>query len=248
VSNATQSLDDITIEVEAERGGAAIGRVIATGPNATALAGKRVLVGPIDPCGECDVCRRGGTAVCPKLRTRTSPLASPAMAAARWAIVLGEEGGVDLPATGVSAGAEIAIAYTLYARTGVASREPVVVVGASPVATALVQVLAAKGIDAAIAVGGGAVDDTRAKVAAKFAEQGLGTKPWRVIATTSADLGLAAALCGPRSTLTVLSHLDSPALPADLVAREVSVIPVAGPHPDLYIEAIALVMQGSVSV
>jgi 6-hydroxycyclohex-1-ene-1-carbonyl-CoA dehydrogenase len=238
--------DEIAIDVEAERGGAAIGRVFATGPNATALAGKRVLIGSIDPCGECDVCRRGGTAVCPRLRRRTSPLGPRATAAARWAIVLGEDGGVDLPASGVSAGADVAIAYTLYARTGIGPREPTVVVGASAVATALVQVLSAKGIDAAHVSGTTPLEDLRAEVTAKFAEQGLGAKPWRVIATTAADAGLAAALCGARSTLTVLSHPDSPAHPADLVAREVAVIPVAGPHPDLYVEAIALVMQGSV--
>ncbi len=232
--------DDVAIEIEGTNGAAAIGRVIDAGTRAKSLVGKRVLAGPIDPCGECDVCRRGGAAVCPTGRRRSAPLASPVIAGARWLVTLGEPGGVDVPSPGgaVVAG-DLAIAYTLYARTGVGPRDPVVVVGTSAIARHLVQVLRAKGITPA-------TSDNADEIRAGFAEQGFGQKPWRVIATSTDAVARAAELCGPRSTLTVLAPV--PSLPGELVAREVTVIAVAGAHPDLVTEIAALVMKGDLSI
>ncbi|MGE0401604.1 MAG: alcohol dehydrogenase catalytic domain-containing protein [Kofleriaceae bacterium] len=232
--------DDVAIELEGTNGAAAIGRVIDAGTRAKHLVGKRVLASAIDPCGECDVCRRGGAAVCPSARRRTAPLASPVIAAARWLVTLGEPGGVDLPSpAGAVVAGDLALAYTLYARTGVGPRDPVVVVGDSPIARHLAAVLRAKGITPATA---GTPDEIRAG----FAEQGLGQKPWRVIATDADATAPAAALCGPRSTLTVLAPI--PALPGDLAAREVTVIAVAGAHPDLLTEIVASVMKGELPI
>jgi 6-hydroxycyclohex-1-ene-1-carbonyl-CoA dehydrogenase len=234
--------DDVAIEIEGHDGAAAIGRVIDAGSRAKGFVGKRVLAGPIDPCGECEVCRRGGAAVCPSARRRSAPLASPVIAAARWIVVLGEPDGIDLPAPGgaVVAG-DLAIAYTLYARTGIGPRDPVVVVGESAIAKHLVAVLRAKGIAPAIS---GTQD--AAELRAAFVEQGLGHKPLRVIAASADAVTRAAALCGPRSTLTVLAPIAE--LPGDLAAREVTVIPVAGAHPDLVTEIAALVMKGDLSI
>ncbi len=232
--------DDVAIEVEGANGAAAIGRVIEAGARAMHLVGKRVLAGPIDPCGECDVCRRGGAAVCPAARHRTAPLASRVIAAARWLVTLGEPGGIDLPSpAGAVVAGELAIAYTLYARTGIGSRDPVVVVGDSPIANHLVAVLRAKGI---------APETTTdaAQIRARFTELGFGQRPWRVIATTADAVAQAAAMCGPRSTLTVLAPV--PTLPGDLASREVTVITVAGAHPDLVTEIAALVMKGELPI
>jgi 6-hydroxycyclohex-1-ene-1-carbonyl-CoA dehydrogenase len=232
--------DDVAIEIEGTNGGAAIGRVIDAGTRAKQLLGKRVLAGPIDPCGECDVCRRGGAAVCPSGRRRTAPLQSPVIAAARWLVTLGEPGGIDVPSpAGAVVAGDLAIAYTLYARTGIGPRDPVVVVGDSPIARHLVAVLRAKGITPQTAEGAEAIR-------AGFAEQGFGQRPWRVIATGPDAIGPAAALCGPRSTLTILAPV--PSIPGDLAAREVTVIPVAGAHPDLVTEIAALVMKGELQL
>jgi threonine dehydrogenase-like Zn-dependent dehydrogenase len=241
VSTAEPALadDDVAIELEGTNGAAAIGRVIATGVRAQSLAGKRVLVGPFDPCGECDVCRRGGAAVCPTARRRTAPLTSPIVAAARWVIALGEPDGIDVPSpAGAVVAGDLALAYTLYARTGVGPRDPVVVVGDSPIAGYLRAVLRAKGITP----GEGSPDEIRAA----FQAQGFGQRPWRVIATSPASVALAVELCGPRSTLTVLAPI--PSLPGILADREVSVIPVAGAHPDLVVEICALVMKGELQI
>lgn len=261
--------DDVEIEVEGAQGAAAIGRVAAAGARATALLGHRVLVGPIDPCGECEICRRGGAAVCPRARRRDAAGAAAGriVAAARWVVPLGDELALASPAGAAVAG-DVAVAYTLYARTGIGPREPTVVVGASPVARFLVEILRAKGASpvvvadpahaawaAWLAARGAAVaraaasatdDEVRAAVAAELAAQGAGSRPWRVIAASPEAAPRAAALAGPRATLTLLAPV--PELPGDLVAREVTVIGVAGAHPDLVVEAAAMCVKREIDL
>jgi len=85
-------------------------------------------------------------------------------------------------------------------------------------------------------------------VTSAIAAQGLGARPWRVIATTASALAQAAALAGPRATLTAYVDGAAPALPADVLAREVTVIGVAGPHPDLIVEAAAMCVKGEIDL
>lgn len=258
--------DDILLELEAVcPPTSAIGTVAAAGERATVLLGKRVLVGPIDPCGECEVCRRGGGPVCPLAQRRTFDASTRRITAgARWVVALDD--GLALPAPGGAAVAgPIALAYTIYARTGIGPREPVVIAGASPVARFLIEVLRAKGIAPAVVVdpahgawaewllGKGvtvarttSVADARATCIAAFDAEGLGGRPWRVIAVTEDAAPLAAALAGPRATLTVVSPVG--ALPGDLAAREVTVIGVAGAHPDLVVEVAAMCVKGEIDL
>lgn len=256
--------DDVRIELEAtSEPGAGIGRVTDAGERAAVLRGKRVLVGPIDPCGECEVCRRGGAPVCPLARRRETTAEHTITAMARWVVALGD--GLELPAAGAAVPGAIALAYTLYARTGIGPREPVVITGASPVARFLVEILLAKGATIAVVVDPDATawadwllgkgvaiartaqaDDARATCIAAFGAHGLGGKPWRVIATTGETLALGAALAGPRATLTVLAPIA--ALPGDLAAREVTVITVAAAHPDLVVEVAAMCVKGDIDL
>ena len=254
----------IGIAVEAmQPGGAAVGLVDEAAEGAAALLGKRVLVPALDPCGQCEVCRRGGAAVCPLAKRHD--VAGPRLrVASRWVVALG--GGLDLPVPAAAAVAgDVATAYTLYARTGLSSREPAVIVGADPIARFLVEILRAKGITPTV-VGGGddawrswllargaaAVPDdsahVRDAVTAAVAAQGLGARPWRVIATSASALPAAAALAGPRATLTVYADAACPALPGDVLAREVTVIGVAGPHPDLIVEAAAMCVKREIDL
>ena len=255
--------DDVTIELEASQGTAGVGLVVETGERSAVLLGKRVLVGPIDPCGECEICRRGGATVCPLARRR-SELGARVVATGRWVVALGDGLELPLPAAAAVAG-DVAIAYTLYARTGLSPREPVVIAGSSPVTRFLVEILTAKGITPAVIADpalaawadwllakGVAVarttseTDARATITAAFAAQGLGAKPWRVIATTGDAAPLAAALAGPRATLTLLGPIA--AVPGDVIAREVTVIGVAGAHPDLVVEAAAMCVKGELDL
>jgi threonine dehydrogenase-like Zn-dependent dehydrogenase len=264
VSEAGLGDDDVRIELEAvSEPGAGIGRVTEAGERAAVLVGKRVLVGPIDPCGECEVCRRGGGSVCPLARRRTTTSERIITAAARWVVALGD--GLELPPAGAAVPGAVALAYTLYARTGVAPREPVVITGASPVTRFLVEILLAKGATIAVVADphpeawadwllakGVTIartaqsDDARGTCIAAFSAHGLGGKPWRVIATTADGVAMAAALAGPRATLTVLAPIA--ALPGDLAEREVTVITVAGAHPDLVVEVAAMCVKGDIDL
>ncbi|MEO6772820.1 MAG: hypothetical protein ABI467_07320, partial [Kofleriaceae bacterium] len=83
-------------------------------------------------------------------------------------------------------------------------------------------------------------------VAAATATLGLGERPLRVIATTRAGLAAAAELAGPRATLTVLAPAGE--LPGGLLAREVTIVGVAGAHPDLVTEAAAMCAKGEIDL
>ena len=253
----------VGIAVEAAQpSGALVGRVDDASEGSAVLLGKRVLVGPIDPCGQCDVCRRGGAAVCP-LAKRRDGVTARVRVASRWVVALGDGLELPVPAAAAVAG-DVTTAYTLYARTGLGPREPVVIAGGNAVTRFLVEILRAKGITPTVIVehgdtwrdwllgkGAAAVaNDARVadSVNAAIAAQGLGTRPLRVIATDASSLALAAQLCGPRATLTVLAGAIAPALPGDVLAREVTVIGVAGPHPDLIVEAAAMCVKNEIDL
>ena len=247
--------DDVAVELDAVQIGiaAGVGRIVIAGEPAVA----RVLVGPIDPCGECDVCRRGGAAVCPQARRRDS-LGPSAIAARRWLVELGDGLELPMPAAAAVAG-DVALAYTLYARTGVAPREPVVVVGGTPIGRFLIEVLLAKGIaPAALAIAGPWADWLRGKGVAvavdraglhdAFSAHGISGKPWRVLCTDPAAAPIAIELAGPRATLTVLATGALEPMSASALAREVTILGVAGAHPDLVVEAAALCAKGEIDV
>jgi 6-hydroxycyclohex-1-ene-1-carbonyl-CoA dehydrogenase len=236
---------------------AGVGRVVAAGARAGELLDRRVLIGPIDPCGECDVCRRGGAAVCPRARRRDH-VAARAIAAGRWLVALGD--GLDLPVPAAAAVAgDVALAYTLYARTGAGPREPVIVVGPSPVARFLVEILLAKGV-APIAVAepgpwhdwlrarGVATARDRASLDEALHAQSLGTRPWRLICGDAAAIPTATELAGPRATLTLLATTEPLAIGGGVLAREVTIIGVAGAHPDLVVEAAAMCAKGEIDL
>jgi 6-hydroxycyclohex-1-ene-1-carbonyl-CoA dehydrogenase len=263
VSRQESEPELVGIAVEAvQPGGAAVGIVDDVTSGASILLGKRVLVGPLDPCGQCEVCRRGGAAVCPYAKRRESA-PRRLRVASRWVVALGDGLELPLPAAAAVAG-DVATAYTLYARTGLAAREPVVVLGSNPVARFLVEILRAKGITPTIvaaegdrdwrdwllgkgaAVVGSGEPALHAAVALAITAQGLGNRPWRVIATEPGVVATAAELSGPRATLTVLG--SSPPLPGELIAREVTIIGVAGPHPDLVVEAAAMCVKGELDL
>jgi 6-hydroxycyclohex-1-ene-1-carbonyl-CoA dehydrogenase len=251
--------DEVEVELDAVQAGlaAGVGRVALAGARARGLVDRRVLIGPIDPCGECDVCRRGGAAVCPLARRRDE-LGARATCAGRWVVPLDD--GLTLPAPAAAAVAgDVALAYTLYARTGVGPREPVVVVGASPVARFLIEILLAKGIaPTAVAAPGPWADwllgkgvvaaPDRASLTTALAAQSFGTKPWRVICGAPAAIPDAVELAGPRATLTLLATAALHALSGEVLAREVTILGVAGAHPDLVVEAAAMCVKGEIDL
>jgi len=251
--------DEVLVELDAVQAGiaAGVGRVASAGERAQGLADRRVLVGPIDPCGECDVCRRGGAAVCPLARRR-GELGTSVVCAGRWVVPLDDGLELPVPAAAAVAG-DVVLAYTLYARTGLGPREPVVVVGGSPISRFLIEILLAKGITpTAVAAPGPWADwlvgkhvvvaQDRATLSAALTAQSLGTKPWRVICGTPAALPEAVELAGPRSTLTLLASTAPQPISGEVIAREVTIIGVAGAHPDLAVEAAAMCVKGEIDL
>lgn len=248
----------------AQPSGAAVGLVDDATQGSAILLGKHVLVPPLDPCGQCEVCRRGGATVC-AFAKRRDPSAKRIRVTSRWVVALDQ--GLDLPAPAAAAvPGDVTTAYTLYARTGLGPREPVVVVGTNAVSRFLVEILRGKNITPTVVVGRDAPADWRdwllgkgaavvedstdlaAAIGAAIAAQGTGNRPWRVIATEAAVIATAASLVGARATLTVLADGAVPALPGDMLAREVTIIGVAGPHPDLVVEAAALCVKGEIDL
>ena len=257
------ALEEVGIQVlAAQPSGACVGVVDDASEGSAVLLGKRVLVPAFDPCGQCDVCRRGGAAVCPLGKRRA--VGKRIRASSRWVVALGDGLELAVPAAAAVAG-DVATAYTLYARTGLGPREPAIVVGATAIARFLVEILIAKSITPTVVADpahaawcawlrdkgvhvAAADGDVRAAVAEVQAAQGQGARPWRILAT--ADVALAASLAGPRASLTVLAPpgVALPALPGELLAREVTAIGVAGPHPDLIVEAAAMCARGEIDL
>lgn len=258
-ADPTDNVELVGIRVEAAQPtGATVGIIDEADERSTALRGRRVIVGPFDACGQCEVCRRGGAPVC-ALAVHRTQIVPRLRVAARWVVALGDGLELPLPAAAAVAG-DVTTAYTLYARTGIGPREPAVVLGASAVTRFLVEILLAKAITPTVVVDrddawsawlrskGAAValgDDVHAAVTAAVAAQGVGARPWRILVTDGAD-DRGALLAGPRATLTVLAPAS--ALPGSLIAREVTVIGVAGPHPDLVVEAAALCAKGDIDL
>jgi D-arabinose 1-dehydrogenase-like Zn-dependent alcohol dehydrogenase len=266
VSAQSDQLEVVGIEVlAAQADGAAVGIVDDATEGSAVLLGKRVLVPAFEACGQCDVCRRGGAAVCPA-GTKRGHAGKRMRASTRWLVALAE--GLDLPVPAAAAVAgDVTCAYTLYARTGLSAREPVVIAGDNAVTRFLVEILRAKGITPVVAVHREAPDSWRdwllakgaaavsggdaslaAAVTATIAAQGQGQKPLRLIVTEASALPVAASLAGPRSTLTVLARGELAALSPALLAREVTMLGVAGPHPDLIVEAAAMCVKGEIDL
>lgn len=245
--------DDVLIEVEGcalgspelaalradpgERtpGGAVVGSITRAGENARHAIGARVVVGPEQPCGECDICRRGGAVCCPRGRilgrTIDGGMASHIVARARWLCRIDGELAIPGPAACL-VGRELAWAYAMFARAGVAPGEPVVIVdsGANDiVARFLVQVAIFRGVRPMVVIanendelagwlrardatpiGIPASSDLHAArdaVIQAADSAGFGQRPWTIFETSALhhQRRLAHSLVGPAATLVLFA-------------------------------------------
>jgi hypothetical protein len=69
-----------------------------------------------------------------------------------------------------------------------------------------------------------------------------------VICGDPAAATAAVALAGPRATLTLLAAQVPPDVIGDALAREVTLIGVAGAHPDLVVEAAAMCVKREIDL
>ncbi|HKA87440.1 MAG TPA: alcohol dehydrogenase catalytic domain-containing protein [Haliangiales bacterium] len=235
-------------------GAAAVGRVVRAGDAARHLLHKRVVAGPTLACGDCDLCRRGRVATCPHARRYgvdvDGAFASHLVAPARWVLAL--DGPFDGLFPGPAAAAlarEAPLAYEMLARAGVAPGETTIWLGDSPTAS----------LGAAVARAAGAVGLTLSPEEEELSPQALraaiaaraGAPPWRAFDTSGGSLGRrrALALAAPGGTLVALAPGDlAPIGVDDALAAEVTIVGVAGPHPDLYPEVAALAARGDIDL
>jgi D-arabinose 1-dehydrogenase-like Zn-dependent alcohol dehydrogenase len=240
-------------------GGAAVGRVVATGEGAAHLAGSRVLVGPLDPCGECERCRRGLPFACADGRTlgRTAPgaLAGEIEVGARWVTELAGGLTVDGPLAALLA-REAADAYALHARAGLAAGEPAVVLGRGPVACLLTQIASARGARVVAASAG--EPHSVERVLAHLAEHAGGGRPVKILAAAGGavdddELGLALRLARPGALIASLARAPRP---TDATAGDIAALLAGGgalvgmpaAHPDLVPEVAALAVKGELDL
>lgn len=248
----------------------AAGNVVAAGTRAEALRARDVLLTGAVPCGECDVCRRGGATVCPA--SAALPLvADRARAHQRWCTTLDEH--LRAPslrgASGALAAGPGALAYTMYARANIAPRDATIVVGDDVVARLLVDVLVAKGAPPIVvhatatpgdvAVRARSLDlptvpalELAAALPAALVRADAGARPRRLLVTDDAALpaGTLRALLSPLCTLVTASatpRLDEATLAA-LAAADATVRCVRWPHPDLVLEVAALAQRGELDL
>jgi 6-hydroxycyclohex-1-ene-1-carbonyl-CoA dehydrogenase len=226
-------------------GGSAVGRVVAAGAEAQAMLGMRAIIGPHVPCGDCELCRRGGAVVCPMGArlgvTARGALAERVTMPSRW--VVGFGGDLDVPGPAAALlGGDAALAYAMYARAGVGPRDATIVLGDGPVARFLVEILAAKNAAPVVVVRSNAPDgwgtwvaarahaahvaddapdaESRAAALAAMKAAGNGGKPWKLFETSgeAARQTRALAIAGPRATVVLAAPgaTGNPAAPVEL--------------------------------
>jgi 6-hydroxycyclohex-1-ene-1-carbonyl-CoA dehydrogenase len=246
----------LPLDVSAPRvaGLGVVGRVLAAGPAAGQLIGRRALACAALGCGDCEVCRRGGVAACPAggVLGRASVAADALevgdrlLARARWACPLGD--GLELDATaGALVAGPGAIAYSMYARAGLSPGQPVVVLGRGPIARLLERIATSRGGRVVRA----APDREPEAIETDLAVVAVGEGRPRMIFDVGepGGLALAARLAQAGSALIALARPAPAAVElAPLLARHVTIVGVAGPHPDLVPELAALVVRGEVAV
>jgi threonine dehydrogenase-like Zn-dependent dehydrogenase len=243
-------------------GGAAVGRVVATGAAAAHRLDERVLVGPVRACFECDVCRRGHPTVCPRRLTlgidADGALASHVVTRAR--ATTGLVGLLAKVAPGPEAALlarEAPLAYWMLVRAGVAPGDVTIWIGGGPIAALGLALARAKGVSGFAPLADELAltpDAGAAALRARLAAAGANLPP-RIFEVSAAADGRAraAALAGPGTTLVLLAAAAAGAsehvpIPAALLDDDVTIVGVAGAHPDLVPELCALVARGELDL
>lgn len=242
-------------------GNAVLGIVIEAGTSATGWLGKRVLAPTLQPCGECDSCRRGAPGGCAQKmllgHDGNGGLCEIVVASARWLTPL-ENQLSDLPMTAAALAGDGLRAYSAYCYAGVAPKDPVVVLGAGTSSLLIVQLAGIQGanvihikagVKADAEIGGSTLDIVGEHIAS------LGEKPWQVFVLDPFfsqqsgpvnDFSAFISLLPSGSTLVIglssdthLNGINREALLA-MCNRGITIMGTSHGHPDLLPELAAL--------
>lgn len=223
-------------------GGGLAGVVIECGAAATAFQDARVLVTPVQACGECERCRRGLASVCVQRvllgADRNGGSAQEIVASARWLTRL--QGSVDIVGAHAALAAGPALhAYGLYCRAGVAPGDRVIAVGEGAAKAILCALAESRGAKLVTFTG----DETPEAVAESFASLDLRDKPQHIFVFDTAK-HQAVLRCAAPGSVIALSGATGDIDFADIAARELSVLGQSYPHPDLMPELVAMIAKG----
>ena len=240
-------------------GSAAIGVVTAAGSAATAFVGKRVLTPAIQPCGECDSCRRAVPSGCANAvvlgEDGRGAVAEQLISRARWLIALTDKL-EPLQTSAAILGGDGLRAYSAYCRAGVAPGEPVVVLGSGTASDILAELGASLGAKITRVTNTVELESLSSSLSSSSlsssSSSSPSSKPWHVFALDRFDGVTVTTICealSPGSTLVVgnpnaISELGIVAM----CERGVTVIGQRWGHPDLLGELAALVAKGDLDL
>ncbi len=251
-----------------------VGTVVAAGPGAEGLAGRRVLVPAVMPCGACVFCRSGRANACPDQKMPGNDIdggfATHVLVPGPPLVDLTDApAGVDLARLSVVADA-VSTAYQATRRARLAAGDAAVVVGAGGVGGFLVQIaralgarvvacdirrdrlesLAAHGAEALIEVGERPPQELKKEIHGLLRGWGVPSVRHRIFecSGTTGGQALAFALLGRAATL-VLVGFTPKSLElrfSNLMAFDASVHGSWGCPPDAYPEVLRLIYEGRV--
>jgi threonine dehydrogenase-like Zn-dependent dehydrogenase len=253
---AAPARGELVVEVEGAvlRGpdravGGLVGRVVATGDEASGWLGRRVLAPEALPCGACAVCQRGRGPAC------ASAAALPPDPSSHVRLPVRGLSAIDGPLAAAAASEPWRLAalagpggrvYHAFARAGLGPGELAILVGQTPEARLgerLAKIKAAQPL--------GVSPDRADEGEIRRLAGEPAPRVWRVFETTSTPAGIrrAIALGAAARTGTVSLILGGGAVAAtlevDLAAlTEVPLLVVRAPHPELLPELVALVARG----
>jgi 6-hydroxycyclohex-1-ene-1-carbonyl-CoA dehydrogenase len=244
------------------------GRVIDAGADVLRYIDRAVIIPAVIPCGRCDACLRGKATICPNQKMPGNDIhggfATHIIVPARGLCVVDEHrlaaAGIELADLSVIADA-VTTPYQAVVQAGVTTGDLVVVNGvggvggyAAQIAAALGGIAAMKGQGASLALNAKQMTPRDIKVAIQaFAkERGLRQTEWIIFECSGTRAGqeTAFSLLNHGATLAVVGFtMDKVEVRlSNLMAFHARAIGNWGCPPDLYPEALELVLSGRVKV
>jgi 6-hydroxycyclohex-1-ene-1-carbonyl-CoA dehydrogenase len=250
------------------------GTVVAAGPESGAWLGRPVLVPAVLPCGECELCQAGRGTACRQQKMPGNDLdggfATHARAPARYLCPV-EPGAFELWELGVIADA-VTTPYQACERAEIGPGDTVVVIGVGGIGTYGVQIAAARGatviavdVDAAklervrqfgaaavVLAAGQDARQVKALVKEEAKKLGLGGHRWKILEMSGTASGQAAAY----ELLTFAGIVGFigftmeklPVRLGNLMAFDATLFGNWGCLPELYPQAVDLVLSGKVQI
>jgi 6-hydroxycyclohex-1-ene-1-carbonyl-CoA dehydrogenase len=253
-----------------------VGTVVAAGRGVERLAGRRVLVPAVLPCGDCAFCRAGRPNACPAQKMPGNDVdggfATHVLVPGAPLVDLeGAPAGIDLRELSVVADA-VSTAYQAVRRSGLAAGDAAIVVGAGGVGGFLVQIaralgarvlaldvrgdrleaLAAHGAEAGVEVGARTPQELKKEVHGRLRSWEIPSVRFRIFECSGTPAGqtLAFALLARAATLVLVGFTPQSVEVrlSNLMAFDATVHGSWGCPPDAYPEVLRLIYAGAVAL